>query len=292
LGKEAAFVFDLDALFERRLSTGSEQMADLVKKISQAGHQDFDRLRGQLEKALTAALQKFGTVVDASIPSGLKGLREHITAESGSIVKQRVAFLVALARHENELRDCGLSAEANAILGLRQALLTHLASAGIWVLPGGALENYLPSYSGNPYRIAENAKPRATAAELEWIAAKPSTGDVGKRYGSLADIVAALPAKPKVEIVPVLQREIADLLHRLIMSIRSQKVSAPEEIPTALGESWTRVASFVSILKIEILAPDSFRGELQIADKFGIGKKICRFDNATQTNNPSTLALE
>jgi hypothetical protein len=292
LGKSAVFVFDLDALFERRLSTGAEQMADLVKKISQAGHQDFDRLRGQLEKALTAALRKFGAVVDASLPVGLKDLREYLTAESDSVVKQRVAFLVALARRENELRDCGLSADADAILGLRQALLTHLASAGIWVLPGGALENYLPSYSGNPYRIADDAKPRVTAAELEWIAAKPSIGDVGRRYGSLADIVAALPARPKVEIVPVLQREIADLLHRLIVSIRLQKVSAPEEIPAALGEAWTRVANFVSIRKIEISAPDSFRGELQIADKFGVGEKTCRFDNATQTNNPSTLAFE
>jgi hypothetical protein len=74
--------------------------------------------------------------------------------------------------------------------------------------------------------------------------------------------------------------------------IRQKKISAAEQVPAVLGETWTRVANFLSIRKIEISGPDSFRGELAIADSFGIGEKICRFDNTTQTNNPAALALE
>lgn len=292
LGKAAAFVFDLDGLFERRLSTGAEQMADLVKRISDAGHVTFDKLRGQLEAALTAALNKFQAIPDTDLPSELVGLREHLTTESGSTVKQRVAFLVALARNEEALRRCDISTDVDAVLGLRNALLKHLATVGIHVLPGGALENYLPSYKGTPYRIPDDAKAKATTEEIAWLATKPLPAEIRIRYGSLGEIVAALPGKPQVDIIPVLQRELADVLHGIIVAIRQQKLTTASQIPGVLGERWAHASNFVSVRVLEVSGPDNFRGELMISDRFEIGERICCFDNTTQTNNPATLALE
>jgi predicted ATPase len=291
LEKSAAFVFDLDGLFEHRLSSGAEQMTELVKKISDAGHVTFDKLRGQLETALTAALNKFQTIPDTALPAEIKGLREYLTAESAS-VKQRVAFLVALAHDEELLRRCGMPNEVGAVLGLRNALLKHLATVGIHVLPGGALENYLPSYKGSLYRIPDDAKAKATTEEIAWLATRPLPAEIRTRYGSLGEIVAALPGKPQVDIIPVLQQELADVLHGIIVAIRQQKLTAASQIPGVLGERWAHVSNFVSVRDLEVSGPDNFRGELTISDKFEIGERICRFDNTTQTNNPATLMLE
>ena len=75
LGKKALFIFDLDALFDRRLSTGAGQNAELTSRIKQAGHIDYDRLLGQLQRALGEVAKNFLELKPEMIPASLAELR-------------------------------------------------------------------------------------------------------------------------------------------------------------------------------------------------------------------------
>src|SRR5439155_18820747 len=161
-----------------------------------------------------------------------------------------------------------------------------------YVLPGGALENYLPSYAGNRFSVPDDAKRATAASELSWLAATPSREAILARYADLGTIIQALPSKARVDIRPTLRREIANLLHHLVMAVREGRVHNPADAKSLLGEPWTRVANFVDLPRLDVASTDRFSGQLRIADKFGIGAQVCRFSEATQTNDPASLALE
>lgn len=293
LGKRAVFIFDLDALFDRRLRIGATQNADMALRIASAGHGKYEDLVGQLQRALTSALTKFETVPEDQIPPCLQGLREFMKGHQGAdnLDKRRFALLVALAEQPVAIRAV-LSADAAAIEGFLNAVLSHLASVDIHVLPGGALENYLPSYVGDRFKVPDEAKRSTSVQEQAWLGIPRPKEEILARYGELGRIIQKLPSRPRVDIRAPLQRELANLLHHLIVAIRVGHVRDKEGVVSVLGEEWKRVANFVSVAELQVQAPTSFSGSLLVGDRFGIGEHLLRFDQHTQTNDPSALVLE
>lgn len=183
--------------------------------------------------------------------------------------------------------------QLDTIQGLFSAVRKHLASVDIHILPGGALENHLASYTGNLYEVPEEQKKEVANAEVDWLAASPrSFQEILTRYGALGEIIQSLPSKQRVDLGPVLKRELADLLHLLITSIRDEIIKVPDHASAVLGEQWERTSNFVRLESLTVNGPHSFSGTLVVLDRFGIGEQVCRFNQDTQTNNPSSLVLE
>lgn len=289
LGKSASFVFDLDALFGKRLSSGVEQMQELVGAITKAGHDSFDRLRGQLESSVNKALAILLQMKAEQVPSAIVALHSYVTVTADH-AKRRLGLLVTIASQPEDLRLV-VGNTVDTIRGQLNALLEHLASAHIHVLPGGALENYLPSYTGNPYQISDEDKVTAEATELAWLAQPRTAGEVGARYGALARVVTALPAKPRVDILPALRREVANVLHHLCAAVRDGEISEPTSIEQVLGEHWKRVGNFIRVDRMTVTNVEIFSGTLVIKDCFGIVEQVCQFDQNTNPSNPALLSF-
>jgi hypothetical protein len=295
LGKKALFIFDLDALFDRRLSTGAGQNSDLVARIKRAGHIDYDRLLGQLQSALGDAAKNLQELKSETLPASIAELRTYLSAHSSQegLNRRRVAMLVAIHHRETALREAGLGPQLDTIQGLFKAVREHLASVDIHILPGGALENHLPSYAGNLYEVPESQKRETANDEIGWLTASPRPPqDILTRYGALGEIIQSLPSKQRVDLGPALKRELAELLHYLITGIREGSIQAPSHAAVVLGEQWQRISNFVSLENLTVNSPHSFSGTLVVLDKFGIGEQVCRFNQLTQTNDPSSLTLE
>jgi len=293
LGKRAVFIFDLDALFDRRLRIGATQNPDMALRIASAGHGKYEDLVGQLQRALTSAIAKFEAVPEGQLPPSLQGLREFMKSHQGAdhLDKRRFALLVALAEQPVGIRTI-LSTDADTIEGFLKAVLNHLASVDIHVLPSGALENYLPSYVGDRFKIPDEAKRSASMQEQAWLSNPRPKEEILARYGELGRVIQKLPSRPRVDIRAHLQRELANLLHHLIVAIRVGHIRNKEGIVSVLGEEWNRMANIVSVADLQVQAPTNFSGSLLVSDRFGIGEHLLRFDWHTQTNDPSALVLE
>jgi hypothetical protein len=292
LGKRAVFLFDLDALFDQRLRVGAAQNDTFAARVASAGHGKFDELVGKLQRSLSDALTKIGTVADDVLPPALSELRIFLVEHGGDdeLHRRRVAVLVAIAEKAEDVRVV-LGEASDTIRGFLGAILAHLSAVDIHVLPGGALENYLPAYTGNRFEIPDEAKRSAALAEQSWLASPRDSAGLAARYGDLLPIVERLPARRRVDILPTLRRELANLLHRVIMSIRAGEVTAGDQVASVLGDDWLRVTNFVEVSRLEIRSKSDFAGVLRVLDKFGVGEQWCAFDHRTQTNDPALLSL-
>ena len=90
-----------------------------------------------------------------------------------------------------------------------------LKTKHIFLLGGGALEHYLPTYSGDSYTLSDSAKKTAVAAEVAKLASGTIDDVLEERYGELFRCIAALPAKPPVDIESVLRAYVGDYIHAL-----------------------------------------------------------------------------
>lgn len=292
LGKRAVFLFDLDALFDQRRRVGAAQNDTFAARVASAGHGNFDELVGKLQSSLSKALTKISAVVDDKLPPALSELRIFLTQHEcdDQLHRRRVAVLIALAEKAEDVRIV-LGDTIDTIQGFLRAVLDHLSAVDIHVLPGGSLENYLPGYTGNRFKVPDEAKRSAALEEQSWLASSRDSSELAARYGELLPIVRKLPARRRVDILPTLRRELADLLHRVIMSIRAREVAAADQIASVLGDDWLRVASFVEVSRLEVRSGSDFSGVLRVLDKFGVGEQWCTFDHRTQTNDPALLSL-
>jgi len=292
LGKKGCFVFDLDALFDQRLRLGAEQDSDLASRIAEAGHGELEEMTSKLLRWLTEAVEQLERSHASEPSSALDDLRQFFTAHPGrdNLNKRRVALLVALAERRDAIRQA--LGKADQINGLLKAVLDHLGESDIHVLPGGALENYLPSYQGNRFQIPDSAKNAAAMDELTWLAPKRNESDIVERYGDLVAIIRKLPSRPTIDILPAIRRELSHLLHPLFVEVRSGYIKKAEQARNSLGEAWNRASNFVELETLNIRGRQDFDGVLVIRDCFRVGEHVCRFDHHTDPSNPQALRLE
>ena len=298
-GKEAFFIFDLDAIFDPRLSKGANQNEALATRIAERAQGDFDKLKGQLQQYLgeTASLLEKEQV--PKVPEILCELIEYLQQNKGpnqALDKRRLAVLTVLYHYEDALSQIVPNKTLVQVKSHFRELSEHLRSVNIFILPGGALENHLPAYKGSMFKVDPSKKKQVTDDELLWLAETRSESELRDRYSSLVDVALALPAKAEVDIIPVLKRELADVLHHLIKAIRDGQICEKEDVPSVLGNTWTRVSNFVQVEQLDVNTDNgrpltSFNGKLRVLDKFSVGERTCAFNQTTQTNAPASLIL-
>jgi len=291
LGKDATFIFDLDALFDQRLTRGAGQNQALADRVASAGQGSYEQLRGQLEQDLTSLVALLLQVEETTLPTVLVPLKTYLMTRTEA-KRRRVALLVALAEFKDALEQLGDTQLVSRILGRFRNVLEHLAALHVHVLPNGALENNLPSYTGNPYAVPDDAKGPASDAEVTWLAGAPSEAEIAQRYGALGEIVRSLPAQKPVDVLPVLQIDLANVLHTVIMGIREGQLDSADRVENLLGpDRWTTVSGLYRFEALQVESRSVFSGRVVVLDRFGLGELTCNFTQDTQTNNPGSLVL-
>ena len=228
LGKKAHFVYDLDSLFRGRLRScigNDNSIRSLLASSGVGGH--FATYVGELDRRLTDLID---TLLARSLVCELEPLGRYLHQfgsdrkgkwNKDQLAKARVAVMTAIDVHRAAIVSEIPQDVVEDIEGRWKTILTTLAEKNIHVLPGGVIERYLPSFSGDLFHPSSDAKGNAVEAELAVLQGLFRTDDLDRdvalaaRYGALYEVVRKLPSRVPVDFDGVLRVHLSDYVHEL-----------------------------------------------------------------------------
>jgi hypothetical protein len=274
-GKKAFFLYDLDSLFNGNLRACLRSDGTIQNFLATLGvGSDFSRYCGQLDSELTSLIDKI--LISANAPplllplvKFLNGLGERKLWEPGRFAKGRVAVLTAISLYREEVISLSSSVEVINIEGRLKQISSALRQCNVFLLSRGALELYMPSYTGDPYVIPPDSKNPALTAEIEILASGMSNQEMRSRYGELHEIICDLPSKAKVDINSVLKEHLGSYIHDLQGLIQDNPKWSVTELSSAMTVQRSSSARVFSICSFQRSADEKFTAVVRIIPMLG-----------------------
>ncbi len=284
LGKSAFFFYDLDSLFLGNLRQCIASDGEVVQFLASLGlGRSFGRYCGELDQKLTAAV----TAVRNSEPGTeqLEELKRYIATldEDGTLAKKalaraRVALLSDLRKRRDVIAPVIGSGLADDIDGHLNRIIETLQSKNVFVLPGGALEHYLPSYEGDRYSLNEGAKRNAVNAELIKLASGKLDDALSERYGDLFSNITFLPAKAPVDTDTVLLGYLSDYVHQLQGLVVTHPEWLREHLNAHFGAAANGLGKLFEIAEFNRAGRDEFEAIIHLQ---GVDRRTVRVTHDT-----------
>ena len=228
LGKKAHFIYDLDSLFRGRLRScigGDNSVRSLLAFAGVGGH--FARYVGELDGLLTDLIDE---LLGRSLHGELEPLGQYLFKfgrdkrgawNKDQLARARVAVMIAIDVNRTAVVSEVSQDAVENVEGRWRTILRTLAEKSIHVLPGGTIERYLPSFSGDLFEPSQEAKGSAVQAELGVLQEIRRIGNpdrdvaLADRFEALYDVVRKLPSKTPVDLDDALRRHLSDYVHEL-----------------------------------------------------------------------------
>ena len=298
LGKKAHFVYDLDSLFTGRLRQCIGNDNSIQKLLAFAGvGDDFIKYLGELDRLLTTLID---TVLD-QLPNGDLGSLVDSWAQFGldrpewdkqQLAKARVAVMITIDVNRTAVASEGLQATVANIEGRWQQILKTLADKNIHVLPGGTIERYLPSFSGDLFAPSPEAKRVAVQAELgELQRIIHQTDDSSRdsvladRYGALYEVIHKLPSKVQVDFDGVLRNHLSDYVHELQKVVVGNPDWECDQIYKSMLNHPLQKSGVVQIDRFQRGANGHFEATIGVSEKVGSSRRCLEVNSDTTIGN-------
>ena len=287
LGKTAYFLYDLDSLFRGNLRRSIAADETIQSFLGSAGlGNDFGGYCGQLERELTKVVKE---LLCSSLPPGIKhlgtflaGLGDRSDWDSrNDWPKARIAVMTAISKHREDIISVVSEQIVGDIEGRLRKILSALREKNIYVLPGGTLERYLPSYTGDEYDLAPDAKREAVYAEIEEMTKLTTDDELASRYEDLYEAICALPSKSRVDYEEVLRDYLSSYIHDLQRIITKNPKWQVEQIRERLTSQQPSTSKVFSVKEFERLSNGRFEATIVIAEILGESDRAVRVDDTT-----------
>ena len=297
IGKEAYFVYDLDSLFTGRLSRCVGDDKEVRSLLADAGvGGDFVDYMGALYRLLTSMID---TLLSTTLDDNLDSLGNLLRSFGNNrknwnpdqLAKARVAVMTAISRCRDEILSEMSETDNEGIVqdieGRWSKILDTLRERNIHILPGGALERYLPSFEGDIYRPTPESKNRAFEAELRnllnfWKCPDESREALLQdRYGDLYSVIKRLPSKSEVDIDTTLRRHLSDYIHEIQKVVKDDSEIDVDDIETKLREQPLAKSGVVSIKRLDHNPSNGFTATIEIKEMLGKGPRVLGVDEGT-----------
>ena len=301
IGKEAYFVYDLDSLFTGRLSRCIGEDESIQSLLAAAGvGNDFVDYIGVMYKRLTCLIDVLLSFPLSGTLETLEGFLRHFGSNrkdwsSDQLHRARVAVMTAISCYRDDVLSAISETEFEGIIedieGRWDQILTTLREINIHVLPGGALERYLPSFEGDIYKPTPEAKSQAIEAELRKLQELWQCPDVRResflqdRYGDLHSVIGRLPSKADVDTDATLRRHLSDYVHELQKVVMDNSELRVKDVETKLSEQPLLKSGVVSIRKLEHTTNNGFTATIGIKEMLGKGPRVLEVDADTTIRN-------
>ena len=297
IGKEAYFVYDLDSLFTGRLSRcigGDKEVQSLLADAGVGG--DFVGYMGALYQLLTRLID---TLLSSPLSGNLGSLQNFLRNfendrkdwNPDQIARARVAVMTAISCYRDDVLSAISETDIEGIIqdieGRWKQILVTLRGRNIHILPGGALERYLPSFEGDIYRPTPESKNQAFEAELKnllgfWKCPDESRENLLQdRYGDLYSVIKRLPSKSDVDIDTTLRRHLSDFIHEIQKVVKDNSEIDVNDIETKLREQALVKSGVVSIRRLDHNPSNGFTAIIEIKGMLGKGPRVLRVDAGT-----------
>ncbi|MGD9544479.1 MAG: hypothetical protein AB7F41_00620 [Methylocystis sp.] len=192
-----------------------------------------------------------------------------LVEDAKKLPRQRVAVLVEIAANRDGLLPVLTRQLIANIEGRLRQVQAALQTKHIFLLGGGALEHYLPSYEGHRYALNEGGKKKAVAGEIALLATGEFDDRLAERYGELFKCIEALPAKPPVDTESVLRGYVSNYIHELQGLVVSHPHWRSEQIVAHFEASQTGLGKLITLEEFERPREGEFRAVLKIAGPQG-----------------------
>lgn len=274
-GKKAFFLYDLDSLFNGNLRACLKGDGTIQNFLATLGvGSDFSRYCGQLDSELTSLIDK--VLMSDAVPSSLFPLVKFLNSlgdrkswEPGRFAKGRVAVLTAISIHREAVVSLSSMMEIANIEGRIKQISSALRQCNVFLLTRGALELYMPSYTGDPYVISPDSKNPALMAEIEILSLGMSNEGMRSRYGELYEIVSDLPSKEKVNVNVVLKEHLGSYIHELQGLIQDNPNWGLTELSSSIAVQRSSSARIFTIFSFERVGEVKFTAVVRIIPMLG-----------------------
>ena len=286
LGKQAHFLYDLDSLFRGNLRACIKDDESVQSFLASAGlGNDFVRYCGQLDGKLTDLIDR---ILNTPLTECLKPLDKLLKAygerckwDKGKFANARRAVMTALSKYRDDVVSVASRQLVEDIEGHREQILTILKQKNIYVLPGGTLERYLPSYAGDEYILNEEAKRKAVYSEINELSNLSAEEELSNRYQQLYEIVCKLPSKPDVDVEPVLRDYLSDYIHELQKTVKNNPDWHHDKIQERLNANLPPTAGVFAIQNFTRCEDKKFSATIEIMEMLGQGKRTVQVTDET-----------
>jgi len=194
LNINAQFITDLDAIINGKLRQSVSKDSHCRNFLQNEGlGTDFMSVVGETEKMIDCYLKDIELKLkdnDGS-NSSLENFQEALH-NADNLEKKRYIFLIGLNFVEEQIKSLvpDGTEKVDSIKGKFQKIIEAFKHSGVYVLPGGELENYLPEYKDNPYMISDNAKINVFEKERDFILKNDLTKEEARsKYDRLINIL-------------------------------------------------------------------------------------------------------
>lgn len=294
LHKSAFFLYDLDSLFFgslRQCIGGDDTLTDFLAALGFGS--DFGKYCGELDRRLTEAVEIFraypGDDDDAKeLKAYIVSLEENGRLVNRNLAKSRVAVLTGLAWRKDSVVSAIGNQLASDIDGRLNQIVSLLQSKNVFLLPGGSLEHYLPSYTGSRYSLNDEAKRRAVDSEIQLLADGALDRCLRDRYGVLFDKICKLPAKPPVDMDAVLLTHLGDYIYQLQRLVLIHPKWKAEQLNAHFAEVPSKLGKLFEVTEFQRKAEREFGATIRV---LRVHKSIVRITHETNAAMRS-FALE
>ena len=287
LGKDAHFLYDLDALFIGTLRHSINEDESIRSFLLTAGlGDDFGKYCGQLERKATDVVDKLllGSFTPQllALKSFLGQLGPRCQWRKEQHAKARVALMTAISKYRDDVISMSSEVEVSDIEARLGQILAALKEKNVHVLPGGALERYLPHFKGSEFDPTPDQKREAVLAELETMTDIAEEEHLMDRYTDLYKAVLSFPSKDSVNLDIALHRRLATYIHGLQQTIVEYPGWGQEEVQERMNSTFAEYTAVFSIHQFQKQAGNRFQAAILIANLLGQGPKTV--DVTDQTN--------
>ncbi len=286
LGKNAHFLYDLDALFRGTLRRSIKQDELIQSSLVNAGLGDsIVSYFGQLQQKVTKLADK---LLSCSLPPRLTTLKTYLDKlgprcqwQEEQRDRARVAVMTAISQYREDIVSRASEIEVTDIEARLSNILEALEERNIHVLPGGTLERYLPHFRGSVFDPTPDQKREAVLAELETMAMITEEGVLAKRYTDLYRAIRSFPSKDSVNLDVVLRRRLATYIHSLQQTVLDYPDWSQDKVQDRMNSILSEYADVFSIQCFGQQSGNRFQATIMVANLLNQGPKIVEVSDHT-----------
>jgi hypothetical protein len=281
LNIEAKCIVDLDALFRGALRQSASQDSRVNEYLAEEGlNTDLMRCIGELERSIHTQIENI-----SNQQTQINPLSEYLTSDAEQHHKV-CAFIVALFNEEQYLEVFQLAQhELTFVRSRLNQILEALKKTGVYILPNGVLENYLPAYNGNIFSINSDSKYNVFVSEREWMEEHGTNPeDVRGRYPQLCETLDACCEVRDVSYDSYLNYTISDLIYGVQMAFRRGEFSNQEGFIESRTIVWSDYERIMELDSFDEGENNTFTCKIRLKELLDADQRLIEFNENTQAS--------
>lgn len=292
LNIEAQFISDLDTLIQGKLRQSVSRDERSKKYLQHQGlSEDLMTTLGVVERSINDCLEQLKPKL-TSLPTSNSNLSFFKSAlieanKKSDEKKMRYIFLLGLELIREHIASILPSEvdKCNLIEGKLMKINEAFKKCGIHVLQNGELENYLPSYNGNPFSIPNTAKSEVFNKERDFILNNDLTeAQICLRYTTLPSILDKASHSKTVNMDLYLSYVIHDWIHKVQTVFKRYKPENKEALTEIKDVKWSPHSRIFELLEFSTHS-DTFTCKIKLKPLVDPKERELKFNNTTVPAN-------